>query len=270
MISKRIQDEIAIIAFNHPPHGYLNLAHVKDLSALLDEIKENSQIKVVIVTGAVAGVFIRHYDVAEIVTHGQRLRRSSRSEEELAALSRMENPISECFRKLEVLSRPTIAAINGYCQGGGLELALCCDFRIAAEGDYLFGLPEVHLGIIPGGGGTIRLPRLIGMARALDLILRGRAVSPKEAWHFGLVNEVVSDALERSLAIARELKSISLDALAACKQLISNSNAPLDVGLAQERTCFASLLRCSAQADRRTRAFLASGAYINEFLASKT
>lgn len=266
MINLSIEDGIAVIGFDNPPKGFLDLPQVQRLSEILDDLEGNPDVGVLVLTGAMDGVFIRHYDVEEEAEIARRFKRSKKTDEELALAVRGENPISASFSALESFSRPTIAAINGYCQGGGLELALCCDFRIAAEGDYRIGLPEVHLGITPGGGGTCRLPRLIGLAKALDLILRGRALNPQQALSCGLVNEVVPDALARSCALAEELNALPRAAVAASKKLVRAAAGQLDEQLANERVAFAMLLRNEPSAAQSIEAFNEFPGDINEYI----
>jgi enoyl-CoA hydratase len=270
MINVITNGGIAILSFNNPPEGYLDFAQVERITAALTQIKADPAIQVVILTGSLPGVFIRHYDVKEIAGTAERLKRSSKSDADIVRIGSANNAISTCFAMLEHFDRPTIAAINGYCQGGGLELALCCDFRIAAAGDYRIGFPEVHLGIVPGSGGTYRLTRLVGQARALDLILRGRALSPEEALQAGLVNEVAHDALERSLELARELNAIPAAAVASAKQLIKSvDHHGSQPALAQERSAFSLLLRNSHDAAALCGAFVAFEGDINAFIASR-
>ncbi len=145
---------------------------------------------------------------------------------------------------LTAVPRATIAAVNGYALGGGLELALACDFRVAAE-DARFGLPEVLLGVIPGGGGTQRLPRLIGSSRAKELILTGRQVRSEEALGIGLVNRVVApDAvLEAALAWAGELAAGPLVAHALAKSAVDRGlEGSLAEGLVIEQEAFAAVV----------------------------
>ncbi len=139
-------------------------------------------------------------------------------------------------RRLADLPMPTIAAIEGHALGGGLELALCCDLRIASERATL-GLPEVHLAVIPGAGGTQRLPRVVGQARAREMILTGRVVNADEAARIGLVHEVVppGEAVARAIAIGEEIAARGPLAVREAKRLIdAASDLDLDAGLAAE------------------------------------
>jgi enoyl-CoA hydratase/carnithine racemase len=141
------------------------------------------------------------------------------------------------------IPQPTIAAITGYALGGGCELALCCDMRIAADNAKL-GQPEILLGIIPGAGGTQRLPRLVGVAKAKELIFTGRFVGAEEALSIGLVNQVVpaADVYDTAVALAARIAKGPAMALRAAKQVIDDGlNADLQTGLALERLAFSGL-----------------------------
>ena len=143
----------------------------------------------------------------------------------------------------ESMSKPVIAAISGTCLAGGFEFALSCDLRIAEDGDYLIGLPEAHLGLLPGAGGTQRLPRTIGTPAALMHILMGVPLTPREAERKGLVHETVSGkALDRAMEIAQRLSSYTPESIAYIKRLVRNATeTPLAEGLALERNLFLKL-----------------------------
>jgi enoyl-CoA hydratase len=155
------------------------------------------------------------------------------------------------------VSKPTVAAINGLCLGGGLELALACDLRVAAEGAK-FAAPEIKLGMMPGGGATQRLPRVVGVGHAMRLVLLGEAIDAKEALRIGLVHDVVPEMVlrDRAVALAERLAALSPVALAQAKHAVRSAlDLPIDEGLALERECF---LRAFASEDRLegVRAFL--------------
>ncbi|MEL7566841.1 MAG: enoyl-CoA hydratase-related protein [Dehalobacterium sp.] len=173
----------------------LNSATLKELEHAFDSISENWNIKVVIITGSGEKAFIAGADIGEMM---QMKPLEARKFAELGL---------RVTRKIESLPQPVIAAVNGYALGGGCEIALACDFRIAAE-RARFAQPEVGLGITPGFGGTQRLPRLIGIGRASELLFTGRVVESSEALSIGLINYVVPN--DQLLAKARELaKAIS-------------------------------------------------------------
>ena len=183
-----------------------------------------------------------------------------------ADISEFDAPMSEptlqsVFAAIEAAPKPVVAALHGTALGGGLELALACHYRVADAGAKL-GLPEITLGVIPGAGGTQRLPRLIGMGRALDLILTGRQVGAAEALAMGLVNEVVGpddDVNERALALAAQLAAGPLVAQAYAKAAIDEGLAgTLEDGLAREQVLFAKSF-ATDDAKVGVESFLAQG-----------
>jgi enoyl-CoA hydratase len=156
----------------------------------------------------------------------------------------------------ESMQKPVIAAISGTALAGGFEFALSCDLRIAEDGDYLIGLPEANLGLLPGAGGTQRLPRTIGTPAALMHILMGDPLTPREAERKGLVHETVSGkALDRAMEIAQRLSSYTPESVAYIKRLVRNATeTPLAQGLALERNLFLKLC-ISEPALARMRAY---------------
>jgi enoyl-CoA hydratase len=200
-----------------------------------------ADVRAVVLTGSRPGFFIRHYTLDALLDRGVIM-----NEQRVvfnAARPAPERPFHELLRRIEQMPAAAIAAVNGTAMGGGFELALACDLRIAQQGDFLIGLPEVNLGILPGAGGTQRLPRLIGEARALELIMLGRTLSPQQALAAGLVHEVVPDARARALQLAAAVAARPAHAVAAVKRLVRNALArPLAEGLNEERTLFADAL----------------------------
>ena len=263
----RIEHEagVATVRFANPPRGYLNAAQTAELGAAIEALAADPSVRVVVFAGNVPGVFIRHYDVGEILTAAEQIRASKPTTSTIIAGAASSNAVTRVFDALDALPKPTIAAINGWCQGGGFELALCCDVRITEPGDFRIGLPEVNIGIFPGAGGAERLPRLIGEARALELILRGRTVGPEEALRLGMVHEVSPEgALPRASAIARELAAKPARALAEAKALVKNrADEPLEAALTRSRGLFATLIKNDPNAEALMRAFLAEGEDIN-------
>jgi len=153
---------------------------------------------------------------------------------------------NDAMGKFESTPKVVVVAINGHCLGGGLEIALCCDFRIAAEGQYRIGLPEVTLGLLPGTGGTQRLPRLIGRQKALDLMLTGRTLTPPEALAAGIVDEVVppGDLLERAVARATGYAMGPTYAIGRIKQAaVQGLGMRLEEGLKLERQLLIELFK---------------------------
>jgi len=201
-------DELALMTFDRP--GVLNALNfelLRDLGAAIDQVA-GGDARALLVTGAGSRAFCAGADVKELMD------RSLAATRQGAALGQA------IFAKLDVLPIPSIALINGYAFGGGLELALACTFRIALPGARL-GLPEIKRGLIPGYGGTQRLPRLIGEARALEMILTGRTVMAEEALRIGLVNRVVDrDMLGAGVSFAREMTCFSLPALGFARDAV--------------------------------------------------
>lgn len=259
-------DAIAIVTFNNPPRGYMNAAQVAELGEVVDRLADDNAVRAVIFTGGVPGVFIRHYDVAEIVAVSGHIKESGSTEEQMMAAGERGNAISSVFDKVDRMPKPTIAAINGFAQGGGFEFALCCDIRIAESGDYRIGLPETNIGIFPGAGGTERLPRLIGEARALELILRGRTVGPNEAKELGMVHEVTTDpALDRARAIATELVTMPAGGIAEAKALVKRgAEKSLGNACSHARGRFSVLISTDGDAVKAMQAFLCGGEDINK------
>lgn len=259
------RNAVAIVTFHNPPRGYLNQAQVGELAVMMDQIENDDAIRAVVFTGGVPGVFIRHYDVAEILKASAAVKKSGLDHDGLIAAGKRGNPISKLFDKIDQFPKPTIAAINGFCQGGGFEFALCCDIRIAEKGDYQIGLPETNLGIFPGAGGTQRLPRVIGEARALELILRGKTVSPALAEQLGLVHYLAdATALEMALQIAKDFTSKPARALRDAKLLVKGTGSTtLDEGCGRERGTFSSLIAEDEDATLLMTEFLKNGEDIN-------
>ena len=168
------RDHIAIITLNHPPVNAWNLGLMTDFEKALNEIEDDKDVRVLILTGAGEKCFSAGFDISD------------------AANSHITSPKGrELWTRLDQFAKPVIAAINGFAMGGGLELALSCHFRIMVdEPKATIGLTELNLGIIPGWGGTQRLTRVVGKARALDMILFSKRVDAKEALSIGLINQV--------------------------------------------------------------------------------
>jgi enoyl-CoA hydratase len=201
-------DELALVTLDRQEVlNALNFELLRDLGAALDQVA-GGDARALLVTGAGDRAFCAGADIKELMG------RSLREQREGAAFGQA------IFAKLDALPIPSIALINGYAFGGGLELALACTFRLAIPTSRL-GLPEIKLGLIPGYGGTQRLPRLIGEARALEMILTGRTVEAEEAERIGLVNRIVDgDLLEAGKSFAREMTSFSLPALGFARDAV--------------------------------------------------
>ena len=201
----------------------LNDEVIAALAAAMDAV-DPAATRCVVVTGKGAKAFVAGADIGDMAT---RSRKDAKNETA---------PGSDTLRRLETLAVPTIAAINGYALGGGCELALCCDIRVASDNAVL-GLPEVTLGIIPGYGGTQRLPRLIGPAKAKELIFTARRVKAEEALALGLVNQVVPQAqlMETCLEMAQRIAQNAPIGVRAAKQAVNRGlQTDMENGLAIE------------------------------------
>jgi enoyl-CoA hydratase/carnithine racemase len=237
---------IAYVTVNRPKVlNALNTPTWEDLRAAFEDARDDTSIRGVILTGAGNKAFIAGADISELAhVAAFEAERSSRFGQEVLDL-------------IENLGKPVIAAINGFALGGGCETAMACTIRIAVE-TAKFGQPEVTLGLVPGGGGTQRLPRLVGKGRALQLILSGEIISAQEAYRIGLVNEIIpaADLIARAEGI---LKKIASNAPIAVRFALEAANKGMDTsqgeGLLLEASYFGL---CAATEDKKegTTAFL--------------
>jgi enoyl-CoA hydratase len=215
--------DYALLRLNRPDAlNALSFAILDEIAKALDEVA-TWKVRFLVVTGAGERAFCAGADIKEL--RGRKMVAQKRGAELGQA----------AFAKLERLPFPSVAAINGFAFGGGLELALACTFRVAVRGAKL-GLPEIKLGLIPGYGGTQRLPRLIGEGRALEMILLGRTVGAEEAERIGLVHRLVDgSAVDGALTLAREFSSYSLLALGLAREAVVRAlDVPIHEGLKTE------------------------------------
>jgi len=232
-------DGVALCAIVHPPMNYLVGPMAAELGQLVATFGADRGVRAVIFTGGVAGKFITHASVEELLplaADPEQFRQTG--SDALASFHAL-------LTAVQRLPQPVVAAINGDCMGGGFELALACDFRLAAMGPYLIGCPESRMGIIPGAGGTQRLTRLIGAARALEVMLFGNVYQPDEAARLGLVHRVVPehDLLGIALDWARQLAKQPPRSLAMIKRAVyDGGETDLERGLAIERECFVDVM----------------------------
>lgn len=189
------KDNIGVLTVNRPDKlNALSNELIEELGMFLDDVEADSELRVLIITGAGEKAFVAGADIQELVSRDAVMgRRISRTRQ--AVFSRIEN-----------LAIPIIAAVNGYALGGGLELALACSIRVCSDRAQ-FGAPEVKLGIIPGDGGTQRLPRLVGLGRAMEMILTGDFIDAAEAHRIGLVNRVTphEELMENTMELAKKI-----------------------------------------------------------------
>jgi len=240
------RNRIAYVTVNRPKAlNALNTPTWKDLRTAFEDVRDDAAIRGAILTGAGDKAFIAGADITELATLASF---------EAARASRFGQDVLDL---IENLGKPVIAAVNGFALGGGCETAMACTLRIAVE-RASFGQPEVKLGLLPGGGGTQRLPRLVGKGRALQLILSGETIDAREAWRIGLVNEVVpaADLIARSEAI---LKQIASNAPIAIQLALEATNKGLETSQAEGMLLEASYFGlCAATEDKKegTQAFL--------------
>jgi enoyl-CoA hydratase/carnithine racemase len=215
------KDDVAIITLNHPPVNAWNWSMMQDFEKAIDRIENDQEVRVVIITGAGEKCFSAGFDVTDAANSNQ-----------ISPKGR------ELWRRLDRFPKPVIAAINGYALGGGLELAISCQFRIMVNApEAMVGLTELNLGIIPGWGGTQRLPRLIGKAKALDMILFSKKIKATEALKIGLVNQVSvpEKLMDDTLAFANQLaKRPPIAVSCVLKAMAAGAYEGLDAGLKVE------------------------------------
>jgi enoyl-CoA hydratase/carnithine racemase len=226
-----IAERIATVTLRNPPANLLNTTVLKELDRLLGELEADEQIRVVILT-AVGRFFCTGADIKELAHIGSARQGIEFSERGQSLLNRLER-----------FDKPVIAALNGTCLGGGLELAMACHMRVAAAGSML-GLPEIKLGLIPGFGGTQRLPRIIGPSRATELILTGESVTAEGALALGLVNRVVplAEVQPQAMIWARTIAAHGRSATqAALRAVRAGLDSPLAEGLVREAELFGEL-----------------------------
>ena len=241
-----VEDRVAIVTIDHRPVNALDRQTLHELGQIVEAIAAEPTVKVVIVTGGGSLAFVAGADIKEV---GQIA--SAQEAQAMAALGQ------SVFLRIQRLSKPVIAAINGVCLGGGCELAMACHLRISGD-RARFGQPEVNLGIIPGWGGTQRLPRLIGRAKAIEWILTGDMFTAQEALRLGLVNQVVpqDQVLKVAKDVARKIASKGGVAIAQALRAIEDGlQRSLDEGLAKEAEAFAAVA-ATADSKEGVRAFL--------------
>lgn len=244
-VLKEVSGGVAVLTVNRPEkRNALNAATRGELLAHLDELKKDPSVRAVVLTGAGDKAFIAGADIGEFAGR-------SPVDQFRAMLT------SPIYSAVDAFPKPVIAAINGYCLGGGCELAMACDIRIAADTAKL-GQPEINLGIIPGGGATQRLPRLVGLGNAFKLLYTGEPIDATEALRIGLVDEVVPAAqlMSRVRELAEKIASKSPVALELIKWAVRASvRTSLDEGLRHETTLF-GLAFSSEDKEEGVRAFL--------------
>ena len=235
-VSTEHDGHVAVVTIDNPPMNALSAALLEELETEIDRLDADDATRAVVLRGGGERAFVAGADIKEFPA----LRESAAQEGGSA------RGIQRLGARMDAAGTPFVAAIKGYCLGGGLELAMCCDIRICAD-DAQLGQPEIKLGLIPGGGGTQRLPRLVGLGRALLLNFTGDFVDAATAERWGLVEKVVpaGDVLTAALEVARAIADRSPHAVAVVRELARTTrDLPLEEGLRREaegfRRCLAS------------------------------
>ena len=236
---------VVCILTNPPTHTFTSKS-LMEVHDFLDQMEKKKDLRVLAFTGEGEDVFIKHYEVGELADSAEK--NISEAKEVSAGYSPPKDlhHFHKMLLRLRDIEAIVIAGINGNTAGGGCEFSLGCDLRIMSEGPYAIGLPETSVGILPGGGGTQRLARLIGSSRALDLILHARLLSPQEAFEFGLINKLVPHERfrEELMAYCLDLASRAPIALRQVKKIIHKGlDKTLEEGLLMEQEAFDVTMR---------------------------
>ncbi len=221
---------VGIIKLNRPPVNPLSVKSYLELYDAVCELEKDESIGAIVITGNGEKAFAAGLDVKDVM-----------GKSAVETLEFLWSAPRKAFDKLTGIEKPTIAAIFGLALGGGCEVALCCDLRIASE-DAVIGLPEINLGIMPGSGATQRLPRLIGATKAKEMLFTGDTINAQEAYRIGLINKVVpkDKLMEEAMALAKKLASKPRAALGLIKRCVDNGlNMDLPSGLTLEMDSFA-------------------------------
>lgn len=223
------RDKVALLTINRPDklNSLSSKVHAEGVAAL-DGLRRDETVRVVVITGTGEKSFVAGADISEFNDKTPVTQRNTFYEKTL-------------FNSIDVFPKPVIAMINGFCLGGGCELALACDIRVASE-NARFSQPEINLGIMPGGGGTQRLTRLIGEGRAMEMILTGDMIDAQTAHRFGLVNHIhaLTELEEKTFELANKIAEKAPVALQFCKEAVKfASRSNLDEGLRREVDLFA-------------------------------
>jgi enoyl-CoA hydratase/carnithine racemase len=233
-VSFSSDDGIGVIALDRPPANSYDLSFIEELATAVDQAADDDEVRVVVLRSSLEKFFSAGADVKAF------------SENTVEANMEMIRASHEALSSIATIPKIFIAEINAHALGGGLEIALACDVRFAADGDYRLGTPEVTLGVLPGNGGTQRLPRLIGWSRALDLMITGRTLTPVEALELGIVNAVypADELREKTLEYARALAAGATKAIGNIKLAVHEGLAVgVDSGLEREQTLIEELFR---------------------------
>jgi enoyl-CoA hydratase/carnithine racemase len=282
MLDTERRGRVLLVRVDHPPHNFMNAEMVRELEQLVRSLQGDQSVGAVVITGKPEDKFITHYDVGEILASVQRagiaappwltaviLRvvgavrrlpglRAVAERTPLGAVFELYR-IHDLFLAMNRSGLVYIAAINGPATGGGCEISLACDIRLMADAEIAIGLPEMTVDFNPGAGGTQRLPRVVGMGRALGMMLEGRVLSPREALDAGLVQEVLPPAELEGAAVelGQRLAQRSPEAIRALKRAVyEGASRPLKRGLGVERKWF--MVSSATESSQRKMAAMAA------------
>jgi len=231
-ISTEQDDAVAVVTIDNPPMNALSAPLLEELEAEIERLDADDAVRAIVLKGAGERAFVAGADIKEFP--------SLRMAAEEAHEGGSARGIQKLGARMDAARTPFVAAIHGFCLGGGLELAMCCDIRVVAEGAQL-GQPEIKLGLIPGGGGTQRLPRLVGLGRAQLLNMTGDFIDARTAYDWGLVEKVVpaEELLDAALTIARTIAARSPVSIGILRELARTTrDLPLEEGLRREADGF--------------------------------
>lgn len=228
---------VAWIIIDHPPANAISERLMEELEKAADELEADRGVRVVVIASAHPKTFLAGADLKDMIQRGTQFAGNE------AGIAEQSARMQRCFDRFATMPKPVIAAINGYALGGGCELALACDFRIMGGGKI--GLTEVSLGLIPGAGGTQRLTRLVGRAKATELIFLARRLEPQEALELGLVHRVTSPERleEEAAALAEQLSEGAVRAMGLAKRAIYAAEGLPEDGFGIEAASFAATFK---------------------------
>ncbi|UOE75808.1 enoyl-CoA hydratase/isomerase family protein [Parageobacillus thermoglucosidasius] len=228
---------VAWIIIDNPPANAISEKLMTDLEQAADELGADPSVRVIVITSAHEKTFVAGADLKAMIQSGSQYAGNE------AGIVQQSVRMQQCFNRFATLPKPVIAAINGHALGGGCELALACDFRIMSKGKI--GLTEVSLGLIPGAGGTQRMTRLLGRAKATELIFTSKRLEPEEALQIGLVNKVTTPEklVEETTAFAEQLAEGAVKAMGLAKRSIHAAEGPVEDGFIIEAHSFAQTFK---------------------------
>ncbi len=231
-LSTELDGSVAVVTIDHPPVNALSAPLLEELEGEIDRLDGDDDVRAIVLVGAGERAFVAGADISEFPS----LREAAAREQESGSA----RGIQKLGQRMDAARTPFVAAIHGFCLGGGLELAMCCDIRVVSE-DAQIGQPEIKLGLIPGGGGTQRLPRLVGIGRAQYLNMTGDFVDAATAYDWGLAEKVVprEQLRKAALEIARTIASRSPVSIGVLRELARTTrDLPLEEGLRREADGF--------------------------------